>query len=76
LGSTEVRLSGNELSAQTKYVLQKKKIQWMAVPIEILLKGKMVSSGHILVGILGIQQGNGRRRKTIHHDMEFQLAQL
>jgi hypothetical protein len=25
LGSTEVRLSGNELSAQTKYVLQKKK---------------------------------------------------
>jgi hypothetical protein len=48
----------------------------MAVPIEILLKGKMVSSGHILVGILGIQQGNGRRRKTIHHDMEFQLAQL
>lgn len=52
-----------------------KKIQWMALPIQIL-NGKMVSSGHILVGILGIQQGNGHRRRTIHHDMEFQLAQL
>jgi len=71
--STEVHLNGNELSAQIKQILQN--IMGVYDNIEIL-KGKMVSSGRIPVGILGIQKENGHQRRTVHHDMGFQLAQL
>jgi hypothetical protein len=35
-----------------------------------------MSSGHVLVGTLGIRKENGHRRRTDHHGMEFLLARL
>lgn len=68
----EVHPNGNKLSARIKYILQKN-VDGYA---NINTRGMALSSGHILVGSLGIQRENGHRRRTDHHGMEFQPAQL